>query len=108
MINATDISQYTKSGQIPLTNEPNQEFQITLNGQNCTIGVYQKDDSVYLNLWVDNEPIFLGVSALDRVGLKMSDYMGFEGQLWFEDKNGTTNPDYTGFGNRFNLYYGLK
>lgn len=108
MINATDISQYTKSGQIPLTSEPNQQFQITLDGQNCTLGVYQKDENVFVDLWVDDNPVFLGVSALDRVGLKISDYMGFEGQLWFEDKNGTMNPDYTGFGNRFNLCYGIK
>lgn len=108
MTSATDITQYTKVGQIPLTNEPNQEFQIVLNGQNCVIGVFQKDNSVFVNLWLDNEPIFLGVSALDRVGLKLSDYMAFKGQLWFEDKNGTQKPDYTEFGTRYFFYYGTR
>ena len=104
----TDITNYTKIGQIPLTAEPSQQFQIVLNGQNCTIGVYQKDETVFVDLWVDSEPIFLGISALDRVGLKISDYMNFIGQLWFEDKNGTQNPDYTGFSDRYTLYYGTK
>lgn len=104
----TDITNYTKIGQIPLTDEPSQQFQIVLNGQNCTIGVYQKDETVFVDLWVDSEPIFLGISALDRVGLKISDYMNFIGQLWFEDKNGTQNPDYTGFSDRYTLYYGTK
>lgn len=105
---ATDITQYTKVGQIPLTSDPDQEFQIVLNGQNCTIGIFQKDDGVFANLWIDNEPIFLGIRALDRVGLKLSDYMDFEGQLWFEDKNGTQNPDYEGFGTRYLFYYGTR
>ena len=100
------ITSYEVLGTIPLTAEPSQQFQVSLSGQNCTIGVYQKDKSVFVDLWVDDEPIFLGVSALDRVGLKLADYMGFEGQLWFADQNGTENPYYTGFGTRFLLYYG--
>ena len=100
------ISSYEVVGTVPLSPEPSQQFQVSLNGQNCTIGVYQKDNSVFVDLWVDDEPIFLGIIALDRVGLKLSDYMGFEGQLWFEDQNGTENPVYTGFGTRFLLYYG--
>lgn len=101
-----DISNYEILGTLPLTADPSQQFQIALNGQNCTIGVYQKDESVFVDLWVDDNPIFLGMKALDRVGLKLAEYMGFEGQLWFADQNGTENPDYTGFGTRYLLYYG--
>ena len=104
----TDISNYTKIGEIPLTKDVNQEFQIILNGQNCTIGVFQKDETVFVNLWVNSKPIFLGISALDRVGIKLSDYMDFLGQLWFEDKNGTQNPNFNGFGDRYSFYYGIK
>jgi hypothetical protein len=101
-----NITEYEVLGTVPLTSEPNQQFQVALEGQNCTLGIYQKDESVFVDLWVDDNPIFLGMMALDRVGLKISDYMGFEGQLWFADQNGTTNPDYTGFGTRYILYYG--
>ena len=103
---ATDISNYTKIGIIPLSKDQNQNFQIVLDGQNCTINVYQKDEDVYVDLFVDAEPIFYGLSALDRVGIKLSEYMNFKGQLWFEDQNGTQNPDYTGFGERYLFYYG--
>ena len=105
-MNIKDITNFTKVGKVPLTKEPSQEFQITLGEQNCTLGVYQKDENVYVNLWVGGNPIFLGVSALDRVGLKGFDYMGFKGQLWFEDQNGNENPDYSGFNDRYILYYG--
>lgn len=103
---ATDITNYTKQGTITLTNDAAQQFQIVLDGQNCTISVYQKDETVYMDLFVNETPIFLGISCLDRVGIKLSDYMDFKGQLWFEDKNGTQNPQYTGFGERYLLYYG--
>ena len=102
----TDIKNYTKLGTIPLTNEPGQKFQIVLEGQNCTISVYQKDNNVYMDLFVDENPIFLGISCLDRVGIKLAEYMAFQGQLWFEDQNGEQNPDYTGFNKRYLLCYG--
>lgn len=107
-MNIKDITNYTKMGKIPLTQEPSQEFQITLDGQNCTISIYQKDESVYMDLYVDETPIFLGVSCLDRVGIKEFDYMDFKGQLWFEDLNGTQNPDYSGFNTKYILYYGKQ
>lgn len=106
-MNIKNISNYTKMGKIPLTQEPSQEFQITLDNQNCTISIYQKDESVYMDLYVGENPIFLGVSCLDRVGIKGYDFMSLKGQLWFEDMNGTTNPDYKEFNTRYILYYGI-
>lgn len=105
-MNIKDITNYTKIGQIPLTQDPSQEFQITLDDQNCTISVYQKDDDVYMDLYVGDKPIFLGVSCLDRVGIKCFDCMNFKGQLWFEDLNGNKNPVYSGFNTQYILYYG--
>ena len=104
----TDINNYTKQGIIPLTQIPSQQFDIVLGGQNCNIAVYQKDEYVFLDLSVDNEIIFTGIKALDRQGIKFADYMNFDGQIWFEDLNGTENPQYTGFGDRWILYYGTK
>lgn len=107
-MNIKDITNYTKVGKIPLTQEPSQEFQITLDDQNCTISVYQKDDNVYMDLYVGETPIFLGVSCLDRVGIKSSEYMDFKGQLWFEDLNGSKNPIYSGFNTQYILFYGKQ
>lgn len=104
----SDITAYTKQGQIPLTQIPSQQFNIVLGGQNCTIAVYQKDEFVFVDLYVDDILIFAGIKALDRQGIKLAEYMNFDGQIWFEDLNGTENPQYTGFGDRWILYYGTK
>lgn len=106
-MNAADITNYTKQGSISLDAIPAQQFQIVLGGQNCQLFVYQKDESVYLDLYVDDNLIFSGMLALDRVGIKPTEALNFKGQLWFEDKNGTENPQYTGFGDRWVLYYGI-
>ena len=105
--NAKNIENYAKMGVVPLTNEPSQQFQIVLNEQACTLAIYQKDENVFADLWVDEEPIFLGVVCINKVGLKAANYMNFKGQLWFEDTKGSLNPNYKDFGERFVLYYGV-
>ena len=102
------IDGYTKTGIIPLEPVPEQEFGIDLSGESYTLFVYQRDKTIYADLVKDDAPVFLGSKALDRIGLKTSDYLPLPGQLWFEDLAGTDNPDYEEFGSRFILYYGEK
>ena len=102
------IGGYTKTGKIPLEQVPGQEFGIFLSGRAYTLFVYQRDNTVYADLSDESGYIFSGVKALDRVGLKMSEYMRLPGQLWFEDQAGEENPDYKGFGTRFLLFYGER
>lgn len=104
----SELSEYTKIAQIPLTQVVSQEFEIILKEQSCTLAVYQKDENVFVDLTVDGTVIFAGMKALDRQGLKISDYMAFNGQLWFEDLNGTENPNFSEFGTRFIMYYGTR
>ena len=101
-----NINNYTKTNIIPLSQVPSQQFEIVLNNQNCRFFVYQKDESVYVDLYVDDVLIFGGMRALDRQGLKIAEYLAFSGQVWFEDLNGTENPNYKGFGERWLFYYG--
>ena len=103
----TDITKYTISGVVPLAQIPAQQFAINLGGQNCTLAVFQKDEGVFVDLYKDDVLIFAGISALDRIGLKISEYIDFLGQLWFEDMAGTADPRYTEFGDRFRLVYGV-
>ena len=106
-MNAEDINNYDEKGIIPLNNIPSQQFQIALNGQNCTIAVFTRERDLFINLYCNDIPIALGVIALDRVGIKLSEYMNFIGQIWFEDLIGTENPNYNYFGTRFVLKYGV-
>lgn len=102
------IDQYTKSGTIPLDPVPSQEFEIELSGGAYTLNIYQRDATVYADLKDESGYVFSGVKALDRTGLKLSGYMRLPGQLWFEDQAGEEDPDYSGFGTRFLLCYGVK
>lgn len=94
--------------EIPLIAYPNQELLITLDGQNCTITVYQRDDYVYLDLIVGQETIVKGAICmpLTRVVQKPAN---FKGQLYLWD---STSPNtsqglasYDEFGTRFKLVY---
>lgn len=90
---------------IPLSATPSQRLSILLGGQNCQIKVYQKTTGVYFNLSVNDAPIVSGVICRDRVALVRDTYLGFTGDLSFFDTQGTSDPDYTGFGARFQLVY---
>ena len=43
--------------------------------------------------------------CLNLVGLVRSAYLGFIGQLAFFDTQGTSDPDYSGLGTRYQLVY---
>ena len=90
---------------VPLAAIPSPKVSILLGGQNCQIKVYQKTTGVYLNLSVNNTQVVSGVICRDRVAIVRDAYLGFVGDLSFFDTQGTSDPDYTGFGSRFQLVY---
>ena len=90
---------------IPLKAVPSQKMTVLLGDQNCQINVYQKSTGVYLDLYINHEPVATTVLCLDRVRLIRQRYKGFKGDLCFVDVWGKENPSYTGFGERFLLVY---
>lgn len=90
---------------IPVGAAPAQSLAVTLGGQNCKINVYQKGALVFLDLFVDGEPIIQTAICRDRVNLVRQGYLGFIGGLVFCDTQGVSDPDYSGFGDRFLLIY---
>jgi len=91
--------------QIPIQPVPSQQLQVTLGGQNLQIAVYQKDANVYVDLNLGGVDISSGILALNGVALCPFDYEGLVGNFSFIDLQGTSDPDYTGFGTRFVLLY---
>lgn len=91
--------------QIPITATPSQKLTVLLGGQQCQISVYQKSTGVFLDLSVNNAPIVTAIICLDRVKLVRYAYLGFIGDLSFIDTQGTSDPDYSGFGSRYQLLY---
>lgn len=91
---------------IPITATPSQSLRITLGGQRCTILINQKDDGcVYLSLTADDASVLNSTICRDRVSLVRYAYLPFVGNLAFIDTQGSSDPDYTGFGARFKLAY---
>ena len=90
---------------IPLQQVPNQAVSVNLNGQYCQINVYQKFFGVFLDLYVADVLIIGGVLCENLNRCVRSAYLGFSGDLGFWDTQGTSDPDYTGVGSRYQLVY---
>ena len=76
---------------VPLQPVPSQSTKVVLGGQNCQILVYQKPQGVFVD--INAEP------------LVSREYAGFSGNLLFIDSQGSADPSYEGFGDRFALVY---
>ncbi len=90
---------------IPLQPVAAQNLSILLGGQNCQISIAQKGDFLYLSLAVNNTSIVSSMICRDRVRLVRYAYTGFSGNLVFIDTVGTSDPEYTGLGSRYELAY---
>jgi hypothetical protein len=90
---------------IPISAIPNQQFSTVLAGQNCIINIYQKSTGVFLDLTVNENVICQGALVLGQSLIVKNTYLGFIGNLAIIDTQGFSDPDYTGFGDRYQLVY---
>lgn len=91
--------------QVPLQAAPSQTLSVTLGGQACQINLYSKLAVLYMDVYVNNAPIILGVQCENGNRIVRSVYLGFVGDLIFVDTQGSSDPVYTGLGARFLLQY---
>lgn len=94
--------------EIPLKAGSNQQLDVSLDGQNCTIAVYQRDERLYLDLDVGRTPIRRGALCIPYAPI-IAGSTSFRGQLYIADvlspANAQTTPNYSGLGTRYKLYY---
>lgn len=90
---------------VPTTATPSQTLSVMLGGQNCQLAIRQKSTGVFLDVSVANRPVVLSALCLDRVRLLRHPHLSFVGNLAFVDTQGVADPDYTGFGARWQLVY---
>jgi len=90
---------------VPLAPIPAQTCKVVLGGQNCDITVYQKPEGLFVDINADGTDIALGIIARDTVNLIARGYMGFIGSLFFIDTQGTSDPEYSSLGLRYQLLY---
>lgn len=91
--------------EIPLIVAPAQNMSVQLGGQSCRIDVYQKSTGLFVDLYVNDALVVGGVIAENNNTLVRSTYLGFAGDLFFNDTQGTADPDYTGLGGRFQFIW---
>lgn len=90
---------------IPLTTVASQSFTTLLGSQQCSITVYQLSTGLYCDIVASNNTIVNTMLCLNLVGLVREAYLGFTGQLFFYDTQGTSDPYFSGLGTRYQLVY---
>jgi hypothetical protein len=90
---------------IPIYPNPSQEMSINLGGQSCTLRIYTRSTGVYMDVLKNSVAVVSGALCLDRVKLIKYPALGFIGDIAFHDTQGTSDPEYTGFGTRYLLTY---
>ncbi len=91
--------------QINITAVPSQTVEVTLDGQDCTIVLQQKEQGLLLDLTVGGVKITSGQVCRDRVLLVRHAYHGFSGDLAFINLQGSSDPEYSGLTSRYVLVY---
>ena len=89
--------------RIPLNPQPSQVLSVQLGGQSCRIGIRQRRTGIFVDLYVQDTPIALGMKAIDRKFLVRAAYTGFIGDMFFVDTQGEADPYFTGLGSRWQL-----
>lgn len=93
---------------IPLEKEPNQSFDVDLNGQECTFEFITRGVYMYMNMTLNGKNILNGVICLNGVDLIQYDDFGFKGHLFFQDTQGKLDPLYYGLNDRWLLIYEVE
>lgn len=90
---------------VPLSAVPSQTTNIVLDSQSCVITVYQKRTGLYMDLSVNSTQICNTALCLNGYPVVKNTYHGLSGNFLFVDQQGTNDPDYTGLGSRYLLYF---
>lgn len=90
---------------IPIQPVPSQQLQVVLAAQNCQLAIYQKPQGLFVDLISNGVLISSAVIAQNLNVLNPLVYSSFQGNLYFNDTQGTTDPVYTGLGSRYQLVY---
>lgn len=90
---------------IPVQPIPNQSFQVQLANQPCTIQLTQTAFGLICNLYISSTLIIGGVLCENLNRIVRSLYLGFIGDLIFNDTQGSNDPIYPGLGSRYQFIY---
>lgn len=90
---------------VPTDNVPSQAFTISLANQACQIVLTQRVTGLYMNLSVNDELIVGDTICRNQDRIVRDLYLGFSGDFFFNDTQGTSDPNYAGLGSRYVLVF---
>jgi hypothetical protein len=89
--------------QISLSRLPSQEFRVVLEGQLCTVWLYQRGRRLFMDLTVGDVPVFRGASCIEGGPVNRSPSPAFSGTFHFHDFEGREAPGWEGLESRWVL-----
>lgn len=90
---------------IPINDVYSQTLTVQLANQNCTLNLYQKSTGLYCDVLVNNIQIIGGVLCQNLNRIVRDTYLGFIGDLAFQDTQGSNDPSSPGLGSRYVFCY---
>lgn len=90
---------------IPLQAIPNQTLKFSSGNTAIQLRVYQKFYGLFLDLTINNVLVAAACPCRNQNRILHNAYLGFPGDLVFVDRQGTTDPFYTGLGTRYALLW---
>jgi hypothetical protein len=90
---------------VPIGDMPSQTFTMMLGGQACRLRIVTRRGWLYLDLYILDVLIVAGARCLNQVRIVRDAYLGFVGDLMFQDTQGSNDPTSPGLGARFQLVY---
>lgn len=91
---------------INLAQVSSQSLRVNLGGQNVQLLVEEKRNfGVFMDIYLEGDPVILGMLCRNRVPIVQLAYLGFQGDLTFYDMMGDDDPTFRGFNSRFFLVW---
>ena len=95
--------------ELDLSPIPNQEFMMVLDRQSCVINIYQRAGRVYLDLFMDGEPVQVGSLLQPKAPTITRADCPFKGNFRVVDSQSAPDkqkmPTYEELGTRFKVFY---
>ncbi|MGV7078500.1 phage baseplate plug family protein [Testudinibacter sp. P80/BLE/0925] len=93
--------------EIPLQPIPAQRLSCSLGGQNLDISLTTRlHNQVYISIFADSKPVVINRLCLNLAPIIGTDYLPINGNLVFADSQGHNDPEWSGLGSRYKLYWG--
>ena len=83
---------------VPLQAVPNQTFSTLLGGQACQITLTTRFWGLFFDVAVNNTNVRNGVICQNLNRIIRYPSLGFIGDFWFKDTQGSTDPVFSGLG----------